>query len=66
MAQTLNYFVEFPDYIDIRSADKLNTFLLYYGFPSIIELKKANSTSVVKGPLFVNLNTEELTFITYF
>jgi hypothetical protein len=65
-AQTRNSLGVFPGSIDILSADKLNTFLLYSGFPSIIELKNANYTSAVKGPLFKNLNTVELTLIIYF
>lgn len=42
IAQTLSYFEVLPGSIDILSLDKLKTFLLYSGFPSMIELKNAN------------------------
>ncbi len=42
IAQILNSLGVFPGSIDTLSADKLKTFLLYSGFPSMMELKKAN------------------------
>lgn len=64
IAHTLTYFAVWLGSIDILSTDRLKTFLLYSGLFSIIELKNANSTSAVNGPLFNNLNTVELTLIT--
>ena len=66
IAHTLNSVGLLPGSIEILSADRLNTFLLYSGFPSMMELRNANYTSAVKGPLLRNLNTEELTPIISF